>query len=84
MAAIFADDVFKCIFVNENVRILIKISLKFAPKDPIYNMPALVQIMAWRRPGKLVYWRLHASLGLNELTDCALEMFWDMVVIWSV
>ena len=47
----FADDTFKCIFLNENVRISIKISLKFVPKGPINNIPALVQIMAWRRPG---------------------------------
>ena len=47
----FADDTFKCIFLNENVRISIKIPLKFVPKDPINNIPALVQIMAWRRPG---------------------------------
>ena len=47
----FADDTFKHIFVNENVRISIKISLKFVPKGPINNNPALVQIMAWRRPG---------------------------------
>ena len=47
----FADDTFKPIFVNENVRLLIEISLKFVPKGPINNIPALVQIMAWRRPG---------------------------------
>ena len=47
----FADDTFNRIFVNENVRILIKFSLKFVPKGPINNIPALVQIMAWRRPG---------------------------------
>ena len=47
----FADDTFKRIFLNENVRITIKISLKFVPKGPINNNPALVQIMAWRRPG---------------------------------
>ena len=47
----FPDDVFKSIFVNENVWISIKISLKFVPKGPINNIPALVQIMAWRRPG---------------------------------
>ena len=45
------DDIFKCIFFNENVLILIKISLKFVPKVRINNIPALVQIMAWRRPG---------------------------------
>ena len=47
----FADDTFKRIFLNENVRIAIKISLKFVPKGPINNNPALVQITAWRRSG---------------------------------
>ena len=47
----FADDIFKRIFFNENVWISIKISLKFVPKGPINNIPALVQIMAWRRSG---------------------------------
>ena len=47
----FADDTFKHIFLNENVKISIKISLKFVPKGPINNIPALVQIVAWRRPG---------------------------------
>ena len=47
----FPDDIFKCIFLNENVWISISISLKFVPEGPINNIPALVQIMAWRRPG---------------------------------
>ena len=47
----FADDTFKRISLNENVRISINISLKFVPKGLINNIPALVQIMAWRRPG---------------------------------
>ena len=47
----FPDDIFKCIFLNENVWISIKISLKVAPKGPIEIIPALVQIMAWRLPG---------------------------------
>ena len=47
----FADDTFKRIFLNENVRSSIWISLKFVPKGPINNIPALIQIMAWRRPG---------------------------------
>ena len=46
-----ADDTFKRIFLNENVRISIKISLKFFPKGPINNIPSLVQIMAWHRSG---------------------------------
>ena len=47
----FADDVFRCNSLNENAWIQIKISLKFVPKGPINNIPALVQIMAWRRTG---------------------------------
>ena len=47
----FADDTFNRISVNDNVRITIGISLKFVPKGPINNIPALVQIMAWRRAG---------------------------------
>ena len=46
-----ADEIFKCIFLNENVWLPTKISLKFVPKGPINNIPALVLIMAWRRPG---------------------------------
>ena len=46
----FADYIFKCIFLNENVSIPIKISLKIDPKGPITHVPALVQIMAWHRP----------------------------------
>ena len=49
MAAIFLDDIFKYIFLNENVNI-INISLKFVPNCPINNIPAWVQRMAWRRP----------------------------------
>ena len=47
----FADDIFKCIFENGNEWISPRISLKFVPKVRINNIPALVMIMAWRRPG---------------------------------
>ena len=70
-------DIFKCIFLNENVWISLKISLKFVPKAPMNNIQALVLIMAWRRPGNkllsepmmvsLPYRRIYASPGLNEL-----------------
>ena len=42
----FPNDIFEHIFLDENVWILIKISLKFVPYGPTYNNPALVQIMA--------------------------------------
>ena len=47
----FPDAIFKRIFLNQNEWISIKISLKFVPNVPINNIPALVQIMAWRRSG---------------------------------
>ena len=47
----FPDGIFQCIFLNENVCISLKISLKFVPDVRMNNIPALVQIMAWRRPG---------------------------------
>ena len=47
----FPDDIFKWNFLNENAWISIEISLTFVPRGPINNIPALVQIMAWRRPG---------------------------------
>ena len=47
----FADDTFKCIYLNENVWMSIEISPKFIPTVSINNIPALVQIMAWRLPG---------------------------------
>ena len=43
----FTDDIFKCILLNENVRIPIKISLKFV----VSKCPILIQIMTWRRQG---------------------------------
>ena len=42
---------FQIHFLNENVIISARISLEFIPKGPINNIPVLVQIMAWCRPG---------------------------------
>ena len=46
----FPDHIFKCIFLNENVSVAIKIILGFVATGPINNIPALFQIMAWRHP----------------------------------
>ena len=52
----------------------IKISLKFVLKGPINNIPALVQIMAWRRPG---YKRLSELMLENLLTHvCVTRPQW--------
>ena len=79
MAAILADDIFKCTLLNENDWIPIQISLKFVPMSPIDNKPALVQVMACRlfdvNDGQ-VHWCIYAALGGDELTisnyiDCS-------------
>ena len=49
-----------------------KISPKFVPKDALRNIPPLVQIMAWRRPGdkplsELMMVSLLTHICLNEL-----------------
>ena len=75
----FADDTFNRIFVNENVRISIKFSLKFVPKGPINNIPALVQIMAWRRPGDKP---LSEPLMVSLLTYiCVTRPQWDKMIM---
>ena len=51
MAAILADKTFKCIFLNENDRTPIRISLKFVPSSPIDNKPELVQVLTWCQTG---------------------------------
>ena len=60
-----------------------EISLKFVAKVWMNNIPALVQIMVWRWWGDkplsepmmgLVYWRIYASLDLNELMDAWMHL----------
>ena len=45
------QDIFKYIFLNKNIWISTEISPKLVPHGPIDNIPVLVQIMVWRRPG---------------------------------
>ena len=74
----FADDIFKGIFLNENISFPIRFSLKFIPKGSINNIPALVRVWLGADQATshyldqwwLINWRIYASLGLNELTTC--------------
>ena len=52
MTAMLADDNFKCVFLNENYKIPIRIPLKFVLKSPFDKTSALVQVMAWCRTGE--------------------------------
>ena len=77
MAAIFADNILKHNFVDENVQLLIKISLNIIPYGPIENNPALVQIMACHQigdkplsePVMVLFGDAYMCLS-DELTDC--------------
>ena len=70
---------FKCIFLNENVWTSIKILVKFIPKCRIDNIPALVQIMAWRRQGDKP---LFESMMVRSLTHiCITRPQW---VKWTL
>ena len=73
----FTDNIINCILLNENAWIFLKTSLAFVPKVGKNNIPALVQIMTWCKPGRKrlsklmmwVYWCTYVSLGLSELRD---------------
>ena len=47
----FADDILRSIVLYKNARISLKFSLKCVLKVRIDNIPALIQIMTWCRPG---------------------------------
>ena len=61
----FAENAFRCIFVNEKFCILIKISLMFVPKCLIDNKPGLAKIMAWHQ------------IGTKPLSEAMLTQFTD-------
>ena len=77
----FPDNIYKCNFLNENVWISIKSSLKFVSKGPINNIPALVQIMAWGWPGNkpmsepmMVSLLMHICITLPQWVNYAFVM----------
>ena len=91
----FAADIFMCISLNVKVQISIKMSLKFVPKGPIKNIPALVQIMAWRMLGTIFdshIWfgiRTHLPMGGVPVIsnygsvifqiNLAIDIFWQLI-----
>ena len=67
MAAIFwPDDIFKCIFFDENVWIPIEVSLKFVPKGPVNNYPSIGSDSGLAGPGNKP---LSEPMMVNYLTQ---------------
>ena len=80
----FADDKFKCIFLNEIVWISITLSLKFDPKGPTNIIPALVQIMAWHPPGnKPLSGPMMARLPTHICVTRLQIVIWNATKIWN-
>ena len=62
----FADDIFKCMFLDDREWISLKISLKLFPKIWINNIPALVEATShYLKQWWLVSWSIHAPLYLR-------------------
>ena len=59
MAAILSDEY---IFLNENYRNPIQISLKFVPRSPINNKPVLVKAMLALNNRQIITWTNDADV----------------------
>ena len=67
MAAILADDIFNCIFLNANDGIPIQILLEFVARDLINNIPirrqAIIQTNVYS-----IHWHIYAALRGDKLS----------------
>ena len=71
-----ADYIFKCNFLEENLWLFIAISLEIVPRGTADNIPVLVQIMAWCRPGDKP---LSEAMMVRLLTHiCVTRLQWVM------
>ena len=75
-------DIFKCIFLKEYVWISIKMSLKFVPRGPINNIPALFRIMAWCRPaiGNPIINMRRSSDRLRFIMGIPISITWRLLL----
>ena len=82
----FSDGIFKYIFLKGNLQIR-WIWMRFVSRVWINNIPALIQMMAWRQPGHLPnqlwlgYWHTYASFCVNELTNL-MKLLWTQDDFW--
>ena len=85
----FADNIFQCVFLNENCCILIELSLKFVTKCSIHKIcsigsdngmaPIRRQAIIWINDG-LVYWHIYVTrpqwVNVEEAHDRASSHYW--------
>ena len=79
--------IFRCLFLKENIPISIDISVNFAPKCQMNNIPTRVQIMAWRLPGDkplsetmMVILLTHKCVTQPQWVEHTIALFWIAVV----
>ena len=84
MPAIFADDIFKWISMNEQLSIFIRISLMHVPKVQLTISqlgpgnglaPIMRQAITWTNADP-VHWRIYAALGRDELNGSSFAFGW--------
>ena len=80
----FADSTFKCVLWDENIGISINIYLNFVPKGQIGGIPALVQMIDWRRPGDKplsdpVMVRLPMHICVTSLQWVKAGQWWNLI-----
>ena len=94
----FADDIFKGIFWMKIIIFVWNFTEMCFSMFRINNIPVLVQITAWRRPWDkplseqimfnslthICYWRICASLSVNQLTAYVLIDIWNIISIWNI
>ena len=81
----FADDIFKCIVLNEDIWISIKISMKFVPRGQINNIPALVQIRPGDKPlsePMVVSLLEHVCVIRPQWVNTKYNVIWWLVYTW--
>ena len=91
----FADNIFRCILLNDNFHIPIWISLKFVAEGWIDNKSALIQVMFWQRTGTNHYLNQHwprvmkpydqNELIKNVINKISQYVYWliDRSIAWS-
>ena len=58
----FAHNILKCVFLNENINILIQILLELVHEDLVDNKSTLVQQMAW-------CWTVNKAINWTKMDD---------------
>ena len=82
----FAGDIFKRIFLRENLRILVKFSPKFVHRGPPHNITTLVEIMACSLTEPIHYHHQdpRCHMARSQCIDMMSACFLVPITLWSL